>query len=65
MSTRISRRHFLRTTAAAVASAPLIAQGAANEGFEIGLVADAQYADIESTTARFYRKSIARLTEAV
>ena len=31
----------------------------------IGLVADVQYADIEPTKTRFYRQSIAKLTEAV
>lgn len=44
---------------------PFVARGATQPRFEIGLVADAQYADIESTPKRFYRKSIARLGEAV
>ena len=61
----MNRRRFLQTTVGAVASAPFVARGATSAGFEIGLVADAQYADIDSTTARFYRKSIARLDEAV
>lgn len=59
-----SRRSFLKATLAA-ASAPMLARGAENEGFEIGLVADAQYADIEPTRVRFYRKAVARLGEAV
>ncbi len=59
-----TRRQFLQATLAA-GSAPFFARGADNDGFEIGLVADAQYADIESSGVRFYRKSIARLGEAV
>lgn len=43
----------------------MLARGADQDGFEIGLVADAQYADIEPTRVRYYRKSIARLSEAV
>lgn len=61
----MNRRRFLHATLAATASAPFIARGATKAGFEIGLVADAQYADIESTKARFYRQSIRRLGEAV
>ena len=60
----MNRRRFLKTVAAA-ASAPLIVRSATKPLFDIGLVADAQYADIESTQARFYRQSIARLGEAV
>ena len=61
----MNRRRFLKSTAAAVAGAPFIARGATRPVFEIGVVADAQYADIESTAKRFYRQSIARLGEAV
>ena len=64
MKAPLTRRRFLGAAALA-AGAPFIARGAAAEGFEIGLVADAQYADIDSTPARFYRKSIGRLEEAV
>jgi len=59
-----TRRSFLKATLAA-ASAPCFARGADSDGFEIGLVADAQFADIEPTKVRFYRKAIARLGEAV
>ncbi len=59
-----TRRSFLKATLAA-ASAPYLARGAASGSFEIGLVADAQFADIEPTKIRFYRKAIARLGEAV
>lgn len=61
----IPRRSFLKTTLAAAVTAPFIARGATAAGFELGLVADAQYADIEPTRVRFYRKAIARLGEAV
>jgi 3',5'-cyclic AMP phosphodiesterase CpdA len=63
----ITRRSFLRTAVAATAAGPFIARGAAaaSAGFEIGLVADAQYADVEAKGTRFYRASIARLGEAV
>jgi manganese-dependent ADP-ribose/CDP-alcohol diphosphatase len=60
----VNRRRFIKSAAAAM-SVPFISRGAANDAFEIGLVADAQYADIESTNTRFYRQSIARLEEAV
>ncbi len=45
--------------------APWVMRGAENRGFEIGLVADAQYADIEPKGTRFYRASIDRLGAAV
>jgi manganese-dependent ADP-ribose/CDP-alcohol diphosphatase len=60
----MNRRRFLKASAAAL-SVPFIARGATKPSFEMGIVADAQYADIESTKARFYRQSIARLGEAV
>lgn len=44
---------------------PYIAHGATNEGFEIGLVADAQYADVEPKGTRFYRASVEKLGRAV
>jgi 3',5'-cyclic AMP phosphodiesterase CpdA len=61
----MQRRHFLRTTALAAASAPFVSRGAERSGFEIGLVADAQYADVEPKGSRFYRASVARLGAAV
>jgi manganese-dependent ADP-ribose/CDP-alcohol diphosphatase len=60
----MSRRRFL-AAATAAAGVPLIARGAAGAGFEIGLVADAQYADVEPRGTRFYRHSIAKLGAAV
>jgi manganese-dependent ADP-ribose/CDP-alcohol diphosphatase len=64
-SVGLTRRRFIGRAVGAVASVPFIARGAAAAGFEIGLVADAQYADIEPKGTRFYRKSVARLGEAV
>ena len=61
----LTRRHFLRHTVAATVAAPFVARGATKDGFEIGLVADAQYADVDAKGTRFYRKSIAKLGAAV
>lgn len=67
MKTRLSRRRFIGTAAAAFAGAPYIARGASGSraGFEIGLVADAQYADIPERGTRFYREGVNRLGAAV
>src|SRR5687768_1182640 len=64
MTMKINRREFIGTALGAVA-APFVARGAAAEGFEIGLVADAQYADVEAKGTRFYRQSISKLGAAV
>lgn len=64
MKRPISRRRFLRT-AGALAGVPFVARGAAAGGFEIGLVADAQFADVEPKGTRFYRASLDRLEAAV
>lgn len=67
----MNRRRFLQTAAAALANAPAIVRGArartgsGTAGFEIGLVADAQYADVEPKGTRFYRQSIGKLGAAV
>jgi 3',5'-cyclic AMP phosphodiesterase CpdA len=60
----ITRRRFLQSTIVA-ATAPYIARGATNDAFEIGLAADAQYADVEAKGTRFYRDSIGKLGAAV
>ena len=65
MTHRITRRHFVRATSAAFAAAPFIARGADGNEFEIGLVADAQYADVDDKGTRFYRRSIGKLSAAV
>ena len=56
-----SRRGFL----GAAMAAPFIARGASRELFSIGLVADAQYADVPDKGTRFYRASIGKLGAAV
>ncbi len=63
-STPLNRRCCLKATLAA-AAAPYMARGAVSDGFEIGLVADAQYADVAPKGTRFYRKSVERLGAAV
>lgn len=59
-----NRRGFLKATLLA-ASAPAILRGAVQAGFEIGLVADAQFADVDDKGTRFYRKSLGKLADAV
>ena len=62
----LTRRNFIRTAIAGAAVTPLLVRGAAVErGFEIGLVAAAQYADVEAKGTRFYRESISKLGAAV
>ena len=61
----MNRRHFLRATITAAVGAPILLRGATNNGFEIGLVADAQYADVDAKGTRFYRQSIPKLGAAV
>jgi manganese-dependent ADP-ribose/CDP-alcohol diphosphatase len=61
----LSRRRFVGSALAAAAGVPFVARGAARAGFEIGLVADAQYADIAAKGTRFYRESIGKLGAAV
>jgi 3',5'-cyclic AMP phosphodiesterase CpdA len=65
MKNRISRRRFLGSAAGVVAAVPFVARGAERAGFEFGLVADAQYADVDAKGTRFYRESRARLAAAV
>ena len=59
-----TRRSFLRQ-AIVTAVAPTILRAASSNGFEIGLVADAQYADVPAKGTRFYRESIGKLGAAV
>lgn len=65
--TPVTRRTFLKgaMTATAASSLPFVSRGATAAGFEIGLVADAQYADVEAKGTRFYRASLDRLGAAV
>ena len=63
----ITRRRFVGATVGAVVAAPYIARGAgaAGNSFEIGIAADAQYADVDPKGTRFYRRSIEKLTAAI
>ena len=63
----MTRRNFITTAVAAAGSAPLIGRGATSPaaGFTLGLVADAQYADVEPKGTRYYRLGRPRLAEAV
>jgi 3',5'-cyclic AMP phosphodiesterase CpdA len=66
---RVSRRQFIGiggAGAAALALAPgAAARGSrSRRGFEFGLVADAQYADVATAGTRHYRASLAKLDEA-
>ena len=56
-----SRRRFI----GAAVAAPFIARGATKDLFSIGLVADAQYADVPEKGTRFYRASMGKLGAAV
>lgn len=64
MSSIPTRRRFLASMIA-TATAPYLARGAARESFEIGLAADAQYADVEPKGTRYYRLGKPRLAEAI
>jgi manganese-dependent ADP-ribose/CDP-alcohol diphosphatase len=59
------RRQFIKTAVVGTVSAPFIGRGATRTAFAIGLVADAQYADIDAKGTRFYRQSIDKLGAAV
>jgi manganese-dependent ADP-ribose/CDP-alcohol diphosphatase len=61
----MTRRQFLRGTIAAAAGTPFLVRAATRDAFEIGLVADAQYADVDDKGTRFYRQSIGKLGAAV
>jgi len=65
MSLPLTRRRFIYTATAALGTAPFIGRAATVSGFEIGLVADAQYADVEPAGTRYYREGVRRLGDAV
>lgn len=58
------RREFMAASACTLA-APFAATAASPPPLRIGLVADAQFADIEPKGTRYYRESIGKLTAAV
>jgi len=63
----IPRRQFLATLAST--GAPFVWPGAPRAGdapaVRFGLIADVQYADADEAGTRFYRQSVAKLTEAI
>ncbi len=59
------RRGFVRAATGLVAAFPAVLRGATRPKFEIGLVADAQYADVPPKGTRYYRDSVAKLGAAV
>lgn len=62
----LTRRRFLHTAAMASLGSPAILRADRSiPEFEIGLVADAQFADIDAKGTRFYRQSIGKLGAAV
>lgn len=65
MNLTLTRRRFLRNATLALGSAPFVARAAASSGFEIGLVADSQYADIAARGTRYYREGLPRLAASV
>lgn len=65
MNTSLPRRRFLRQLALGVAVAPFVGCASRGEGFEVGIIADPQYADIPDRGTRCYRASIAKLGAAV
>ena len=66
MKTRLTRRRFLRTAVIGSLGVPMMLRAERSiPEFEIGLVADAQFADIEAKGTRFYRQSIGKLGAAI
>lgn len=65
MSTSLPRRRFLRQLALGAAVAPFVGCASRDTGFEVGIIADPQYADIPDRGTRAYRASIAKLGAAV
>ena len=61
----LSRRSFLASTGAMTLGSPALLKGAGVPLARIGLIADAQYADIAPAKTRFYRESIGKLGNAV
>lgn len=61
----ITRRNFLAAAGSLAVAAPFLLRAARSPEIRLGLATDAQFADIDSRQTRFYRRSIAKLTEAV
>ncbi len=61
----MSRRHFLASSASVLLAMPVVARTRIEPAPALGLIADAQYADLPSKGTRFYRNSLTKLGEAV
>ena len=64
----LSRRGFLSLSALGAAAVPLgfgAGAGAAAAPFRFGVIADCQYADVDTSGTRHYRESVRKLREAV
>ncbi|MEQ1829627.1 MAG: metallophosphoesterase, partial [Pirellula sp.] len=62
------RRSFLSTASASIAAICIrqeLVRAASGKAIRIGLVADPQYADIDTWNTRFYRQSVGKLGEAI
>ena len=61
----LTRRTFIASTGALTMGIPNLLKAAPSPLASIGLIADAQYADVEAEKTRFYRQSIGKLGAAV
>lgn len=69
-SRRISRREFLKASlggliAGQISCAPQIISGTGESPLRFGIVADVHYADTQTRGTRYYRDSLAKLSECV
>ena len=65
MPSPLPRRRFLLQLALGAAVAPFVGCASRDEGLEVGVIADPQYADIPDRGTRAYRASVAKLGAAV
>jgi len=74
MSSQLTRRVLLASCGAAMLGSPVLTQAAeqaparataAKPLLRIGLMADAQYADLDPVGTRYYRASLGKLTQAI
>lgn len=61
----LTRRTFIASTGALTMGIPNLLKAAPPPLASIGLIADAQYADVEAEKTRFYRQSVGKLGAAV
>lgn len=61
----MSRRQFLGCSASMALAMPVLARKRIEPTISLGLIADAQYADLPSKGTRFYANSLGKLGEAV